>query len=112
MSGHTEYRQNVHRIVEPHGILARLGGDASKGVRLPRAEYLLARESKLTRKPVSQLVSEGLRVLLDEQESINRFNQQPITEVSLSDPDVQAEADAKVADLDAQYERDADWNDF
>ena len=45
-----------------------------------------------------------------EQESVNSYYQQPIVEVSLSDPDVQAEVDAKVAELDAQAERDADWN--
>lgn len=109
---HAQYRQDVLRIAKLIGDLSRLGGDASRGVTLPRAEYLLARESKFTHKPVSQLVSEGLSVLDGEQESLNRFYQQPITEVSLSDPDVQAEVDAKVADLDAQAERDADWNSF
>ena len=103
---HAQYRQDVLRIAK----LDRTPG-FGRGVHyLPSAEYLLARESKFTHKPVSQLVSEGLRVLDDEQESINRFYQQPITEVSLSDPDVQAEVDAKVAELDAQAERDADWN--
>jgi hypothetical protein len=94
--------------VELHGTLTQLGGNARKWYRLPSAEYLLAREAKFTHKPVSQLVSEGLRVLLDEQESINRFNQLPIVEDSLSDPDVQAEADASVHRPDA-YDED-DWD--